>query len=123
MGHHHTVPAGLVQPLVSSRSICFSYFQETSPNPASPAETAHEKRHSRFWLCLPHMRNKISQKDNEEAVLRVKSLSPVFAIFVVSPAGHMKEDDPLCAARRITKQTTNSVTYFYHYNHSSLSQT
>lgn len=123
MGHHHTVPAGLAQPLGSSRSIWFSHFQETPPNSASPAETAPETRHSRFCICLPHMGNKISQKDNEEAVLNVKPLSLVFAIFAVSPAGHRKEDDPLCAARRITEPSTNFVTYFYHYSHSSLSQT
>lgn len=69
------------------------------------------------------MGNKISQKDDEEAVLHVKSLSLVFAVFVVSPDGHMRGDDPLCAARRLIEQTTNSVTYFYRYSRSSLSQT
>lgn len=123
MWHHHIAPAGLAQPLGSFRSICFSHFWETRPNPASPAEMAHETRHSRFWLCLLYMGNKVSQKDNDEAVLHVKSLSLVLAVLVVSPAGHMKDDDPLCAARRITEQTTNSVTYFNRYSQSSLSQT
>ena len=110
MGQHHRVSAGLALPLGSSRSICSSNFWETPPNPASPAETALETIHSRFWLCLPRVGNKISQNDNKEAELCVKFLSLVFPIFVVSPAGHMKEDNRLCAARRITKQTTNSCT-------------
>lgn len=106
MGHHHTVPAGLAQP---SWHICFPHFQETPSNSVSSAETAHETRHSRFWICFPHRGNKTSQKGNEQAVLIVKSLSTVFAISVVSPAGHMKEDNPLCAARRITQQTTKKL--------------
>lgn len=61
------------------------------------------------------MGNKISQKDNGEAVLSVKSLSLVFAIFVVSPAGHVKEDGPLCAART-TKQNAKSVRNALLYN-------
>lgn len=115
---HGTLPvvAVLAQPLGSSRSICFPPFQETPHSPACPAETDHETRESRFWIFLPDMGNKISQKDDGEAVLSVKSLSLVFAVFVVSTAGNVKEDGPLCAART-TKKNANSVTHFYHNSH------